>query len=168
IERRQEASSLPQKEGGAREFCPLCPTHCRTIPRLHLRPALVLESCAPDTRAGVEIFPRPSPARERNKRERDQRGHARSAFVRSRQSREWNKGPGPPDLATEKNHGICAADVAAITGQDAHLFQRRARLEIEPLHYPVCLQREKKETAAAKYSIESSGGGGAGGAIAIV
>ena len=89
-------------------------------------------------------------------------------LVRARQSREWNKGPGPPDLATEKNHGICAADVAAITGQDAHLFQRRARLEIEPLHYPVCLQREKKETAAAKYSIESSGGGGAGGAIAIV
>ena len=89
-------------------------------------------------------------------------------LVRARQSRECNKGPGPPDLATEKNHGICAADVAAIAGQDAHLFQRRARLEIEPLHYPVCLQREKKETAAAKYSIESSGGGGAGGAIAIV
>ena len=71
-------------------------------------------------------------------------------------------------LAGEKNHGIRATDVAAVAGQDAHLFQRRARLETESPHYPIRLQWEKKETASAKYSIESSGGGGAGSAIAIV
>src|SRR5437870_11865710 len=89
-------------------------------------------------------------------------------LVHAWQSRYCSKRPGPPDLAGEKNHAIRAADVAAVAGQNAHLFQRRARLEIGPLHYPVRLQREKKETAAAKCSIESSGGGGAGSTIAIV
>jgi len=89
-------------------------------------------------------------------------------LVHAGQPRECNKGPGPPDLAAEKNHGICTTDVAAVAGQDAHLFQRRARLEIEPLHYPVCLQPEKKETAAAKYSFESFRSAGTGSAIAIV
>ena len=89
-------------------------------------------------------------------------------LVHAGQSRESNQGPGPPDLAAEENHGICAADVAAVAGQNAHLFQRGARLETEPLHDPGCLQREKKESAAAKYSIESAGRGGARSAIAVV
>src|SRR5438067_12502872 len=54
-------------------------------------------------------------------------------LVRARQSRERNKGPGPPDLATEKNECICGADVATGAGQDAHVFQRRARLELAAL-----------------------------------
>jgi hypothetical protein len=89
-------------------------------------------------------------------------------FAHAGQSCERDEGPGPPDLAGEKNHGSRTADVAAVAGQDAHLFQGRARLKIEPLHDPVCVEREKKEPAAAKYSIESSGGGGAGSAIAVV
>jgi hypothetical protein len=71
-------------------------------------------------------------------------------------------------LAGEKNHGIRPTDTAAVSSQQAHLFQRRSRPEIEPLHNPVCLQRKKEETAAAKYAIESSGGSGAGAASAIV
>ena len=89
-------------------------------------------------------------------------------LVHARQSRERSKRLGPPDLAGEKNHGIGTTDIAAVGSQNAHLFQRRALLEIEPLHDPVCLQREEKETAAVKYSIKSSGGGGARGASAII
>ena len=82
--------------------------------------------------------------------------------------RERSKGPGPPDLAGEKNYSIRPTDIAAVSSQKAHLFQRRSRLEIEPLPDPVCLERKKEETAAAKYAIESSGGSGAGAASAIV
>ena len=89
-------------------------------------------------------------------------------LVHAGQPGERDERPGPPDLAGEKNHGIRTTDIAAVGSQNAHLFQRRARLEIEPLHEPVCLQREEKETAAAKYSIKSSGGGGARGASAII
>ena len=82
--------------------------------------------------------------------------------------RKRGKGPGPPDLAGEKNHGIRTTDIAAVSSQNVHLFQTRAGVEIEPVHDPVCLQRKKEETAAAKYAIESSGRGGAGAAGAIV
>jgi len=71
-------------------------------------------------------------------------------------------------LAGEKNYSIRPTDITAVSGQKAHLFQRRAGLEIEPFHNPVCLERKKEETAAAKYAIESSGGSGAGAASAIV
>jgi len=82
--------------------------------------------------------------------------------------RKRSKRPGPPDMAGEKNHRIRTGDAAAVGRQNANLFQRRAGLEIEPLHDPVCLQRKKEETAAAKYAIESSGGSGAGAASPIV
>ena len=82
--------------------------------------------------------------------------------------RKRSKGPGPPDLAGEKNHGIRTTDTAAVSSQKAHLFQRRAGLEIEPVHDPVCLEGKKEEPAAAKYAIESSGGSDAGAASAIV
>jgi hypothetical protein len=77
------------------------------------------------------------------------------------QLRQSSKRPGPPDLAGEKNHGIRPTDIAAVSSQNPHFFQRRAGLESESLHNPFCLQREKKESAATKYSIESSGGSGA-------
>src|SRR4029077_13322824 len=60
--------------------------------------------------------------------------------------RKCSKGPRPPDLAAEKNHGIRTTDIAAVSSQKAHLFQRRAGLEIEPVHDPVCLERKKEET----------------------
>jgi len=44
--------------------------------------------------------------------------------------RKRSKGPGPPDLAGEKNHGIRTTDTAAVSSQKAHLFQRRAGLEM--------------------------------------
>jgi hypothetical protein len=82
--------------------------------------------------------------------------------------RKRSKGPGPPDLTGEKNHDIRTTDAAAVSGQNANLFQRRAGLEIKPVHNPACLKRKKEETAAAKYAIESSGGSGAGAASPIV
>jgi len=88
--------------------------------------------------------------------------------VQAGQSGECGKRPGPPDLAGEKNHGIRATDIAVIGSQDAHLFQRRAMLENEALHDPVRLQRKEKETAAAKYSIESFRSGSTRSASAIV
>jgi hypothetical protein len=90
------------------------------------------------------------------------------AVVHAGQLREGSERPGPPDLEGEKNYSIRPADIAAVSSQKAHLFQRRSRLEIKPLHDPVCLQRKKEETAAAKYAIESSGGSGAEAASAIV
>ena len=84
------------------------------------------------------------------------------------QSGEDGEGPGPPDLAGEKNHGLRPTDIAALGSQNAHLFQMRPRLESDPLHDPGCLQREEEETAATIYSIESFGGGGAEAAGAIV
>jgi hypothetical protein len=89
-------------------------------------------------------------------------------LVHAWQLREGSKRPGPPDLAGEKHHGLRPTDIAAVGSQNAHLFERRSRLEIEPLHDPGCLQRQEKETTAAKYSIESSDGSGAGVAGAIV
>ena len=89
-------------------------------------------------------------------------------LVHAGRLRKRSKGPGPPDLAGEKNHGIRTTDTAAVSCQNPNLFQRRARLEIEPLHDPVCLQWKKEETAAAKYAIESLGGSGAGAASPIV
>jgi len=89
-------------------------------------------------------------------------------LVHAWQLRECSKRPGPPDLAGEKNHRIRPTDIAAVGSQNPHFFHRRARLEIEPLHNPACLQREEKKTATAKYSIESSGGGGARWASAII
>jgi hypothetical protein len=89
-------------------------------------------------------------------------------LVHSWRLRKRSKGPGPPDLAGEKKHRIRPTDTAAVSSQNPHLFQGRARVEIKPLHDPVCLQRKKEETAAAKYAIESSGGSGAGAASAIV
>jgi hypothetical protein len=90
------------------------------------------------------------------------------AVVHAGQLREGSERPGPPDLAGEKNYGIRTTDAAAVSSQNANLFQRRAALEIEPVHDPICLQRKKEETAAAKYAIESSGGSGAGAASPIV
>jgi len=89
-------------------------------------------------------------------------------LVHAWQLRECSKRPAPPDLAGEKNHGIRTTNIAAGGSQNVHLFQGRAGLEIEPLHNPACLQREKEKTATAKYSTESSGGRGTRWAIAIV
>jgi len=82
--------------------------------------------------------------------------------------RKRSKGPGPPDLAGEKNHGIPTTDIPAVGCQNPHLIQRRTRFEVEAFHNPVRLQWEKKETAAAKYPTESSGGSGTGAASPIV
>ena len=89
-------------------------------------------------------------------------------LVHAGRLRKRSKGPGPPDVAGEKNHGIRTTDTAAVSSQNANLFQRRAGLEIEPVLNPACLKREEKETAATKYSMESLGGGGARWAIAVI
>src|SRR5436190_23467188 len=80
--------------------CPLCLTFSRTALRSRSRRTsclvfrqsqtstdLKLDGLKPSSfraRAGVEIFPRPFPAKERNKRERDQSGNRRSLPVRAR------------------------------------------------------------------------------------
>jgi hypothetical protein len=64
-------------------------------------------------------------------------------IVHAGQLRECSKRQGPPDLAGEKNYGIRTPKIAAVGSQNADFFQRRARLEVEPLHDPGCLQREE-------------------------
>src|SRR5438045_1708288 len=89
-------------------------------------------------------------------------------LVHAGQPGKRDERPGPPDLAGEKNHGINAADVAIVGGQNMHFLEGSAGVEVKPLHYPVRLQREKEKAAATKDEIELSGCGGAGWALGIV